>query len=253
MKRDAGVTGGGLKTLLAPHAEHGYEDLIEACRDIATGCPGIRSLTHLTLNSVDFAVRDAEAEPFPATRSWDDEVETEGLPAQRLVRWVLETDSVMRPLLTGELMRVLIVTRSGGMQYSRVRDGQYLVGMATDSDACRAMDDRMNPKVTEVRRLLYDQGDEMPGGSVDVAKQPLTDQVPLAMQVSTDDRDEENRLRGIWLRHLNPDDLNHAAYYRAGRSVCAGDCFEHSKPDKVLRGWHRSGAGPCTANSSPGC
>jgi hypothetical protein len=234
MKRDADAAGGGLKTLVAPHAGRGYDYLIEACRDTAAGCPGIRSLTHLTNNTVDFAVRAAAAEPFRGALPWDDEVEVEGRPAQRFVRWVLETDATMRQLRTGELMRVLAVTRSGGMQYSRLRDGQYVVGMATSSEGCDAMDTVMNDMATDLRYRLFDLGTEFPGGDPAQHKRTLTDHVPLTLQATTRDQEDENRLRGIWPRHLNPYDLHYAAYYRDGTPVCAGDCFEHAELSEAL-------------------
>ncbi|MBN0042720.1 hypothetical protein JS756_01060 [Streptomyces actuosus] len=234
MKQDADEAASGLKTLVAPHAGRGYDQVIEACRDTAAACSGIRSLTHLTDNTVDFTVRAASAVPFPGALPWDDEVEVEGQPAQRFVRWALEADDTMRQLRTGELMRVLAVTRSGGMQYSRLRDGQYVVGIARTGVESDAMDTAVNKMTTGLRTGHWDQGNEYPGGDHNQVKRMLTEHVPLTVQATTRDKDEENRLRGVWQRHLNPYDLHYAAYYRAWSPVCAGDCFEHSALSEAL-------------------
>lgn len=229
MKRDADGAVSDPKALVAPHAERGYDHLIEACRSTAAACPEIRSLTHLTLNTVDFCVRAAAATPFEDALPWEDDVEVEGRPARRLVRWVSELDAAMRPLNTGELMRVLAVTRSAGAQCSRLREGQYVVGVSATGAGGDAVDRAVNAMVTDLRTRHYQQGDELPGGELGRPKRVLDGQVPLVMHVLTPDQDEESRLRGIWQRHVNPYDLQYAGYYRRHSPVCVGDAFEHGE------------------------
>ncbi|MFI2642315.1 hypothetical protein [Streptomyces sp. NPDC018610] len=229
MKRDADGAVSDPKALVAPHAERGYDHLIEACRTTAAACPEVRSLTHLTLNTVDFCVRAAAAAPFEDALPWEDEVEVEGRPARRLVRWVTEMDAAMRPLNTGELMRVLAVTRSAGAQCSRLRDGQYVVGISATGPGSDAVDGAVSTMVTGLRTDHYQQGDELPGGEPGRRKRALDGHVPLVMHVLTPDRDEESRLRGIWQRHVNPYDLQYAGYYRRRSAVCVGDAFEHGE------------------------
>ncbi|MFF8594196.1 hypothetical protein ACF061_22630 [Streptomyces sp. NPDC015220] len=229
MKRDADGAVSDPKALVAPHAERGYDHLIEACRTTAARCPEVRSLTHLTLNAVDFSIRAAAAVPFSDALPWDDEVEVEGRPARRLVRWVTEMDAAMRPLNTGELMRVLAVTRSAGAQCSRLRHGQYVVGVSTTGPGSDAVDDAVNEMVTDLRTNHYQQGNELPGGEPGRRKRSLGAEVPLVMHVLTPDKDEESRLRGIWQRHVNPYDLQYAGYYRRWSPVCVGDAFEHGE------------------------
>ncbi|EFL35437.1 predicted protein [Streptomyces viridochromogenes DSM 40736] len=228
MNPDASAAVSDPRLLIVPQVSQSYGHLSKECRATVAACPEIRSISHVVSNTVVFAVREADAVPFPTGMSWEDEADTEGRPGRRLVRWVLETDEAMRALDVGYLMRTLVVTPEGGMQCSRLHSAQYLVGISPSGPGCDAMDTTMNRLVTKIRtgRQMVD---ELPGGRPGEVKEPLVQGSSLFMHVLSRDAQEAQRLRGIWHRHLNPRDLHYAAYYRDWSLVCSGDAFEHQE------------------------
>jgi hypothetical protein len=228
MNPDASAAVSEPRLLSVPQVSQSYGHLSKECRAAVAACPEIRSMTHVVRNTVVFAVREAEAEPFPGGLSWEDEADAEGRPGRRLVRWVLETEEAMRRLDVGDLMRTVVVTPEGGMQCSRLHSAQYLVGISASEPGCALMDTTMNRLVSKIRaeRLMVD---ELPGGRTGEVKEPFVQGSSLFMHLLTRDPQEAQRLRSIWHRHLNPGDLHYAAYYRDWSLVCSGDAFEHQE------------------------
>ncbi|MFF8935866.1 hypothetical protein ACF08O_14270 [Streptomyces paradoxus] len=228
MNPDASAAVSEPRLLSVPQVSQSYGHLSKECRAAVAACPEIRSMTHVVRNTVVFAVREAEAEPFPGGLSWEDEADAEGRPGRRLVRWVLKTEEAMRRLDVGDLMRTLVVTPEGGMQCSRLHAAQYLVGISPSETGCDAMDTKMNRLVSKIRAERQ-MADELPGGREGEVLEPFVQGGSLFMHVLTRDMQEEQRLRSIWHRHLNPGDLHYAAYYRNWSLVCSGDAFEHQE------------------------
>ncbi|CAL9412102.1 hypothetical protein SUDANB1_01672 [Streptomyces sp. enrichment culture] len=228
MNPDASAAVSEPRLLSVPQVSQSYGHLSKECRAAVAACPEIRSMTHVVRNTVVFAVREAEAEPFPGGLAWEDEADAEGRPGRRLVRWVLAAEEAMRRLDVGYLMRVLVVTPEGGMQCSRLHDAQYLVGISASGAGCDAMDRKMNKLVGKIRTGRR-QVDELLGGSDEERKEPVVPSGSLFMHVLTRDLQEAQRLRSTWHSHLNPGDLHYAAYYRDWALVCSGDTFEHQE------------------------
>ncbi|MFJ4554782.1 hypothetical protein ACIP4Q_01620 [Streptomyces massasporeus] len=228
MNPDASAAVSEPRLLSVPHVSENYGHLSKECRAAVAACPQIRSITHVVRNTIVFAVREADADPFPDGLSWEDEADAEGRPGRRLVRWVLATNEAMGPLDVGYLMRTLVVTRDGGMQCSRLHAAQYLVGISASEPGCDAMDKTMNRLVGKIRTGRH-QVDELLGGSEEEVKEPVVPSGSLFMHVLTRDLQEAQRLRSTWHRHLNTGDLHYAAYYRDWSLVCSGDTFEHQE------------------------
>jgi hypothetical protein len=138
--------------------------------------------------------------------------------------------ALMRPLGTGELMRVVVANGQGGLWGGRVKAGEYLSAHTDTPGGIPAVDEAMNALVSAIRTQVHHLPDELPGGLADTP-QPLPEdkgrlRIDFGTAAAERDSPSEMRLRALWGGHVNTLDLQYAAYYRDWKLVCAGDVFE---------------------------
>lgn len=203
------------------------------CEETIAASPRIRSLSHYSNGILDFVVCRADRAPLSSmVADAGDERQDESLPGSRLLLCTQDIGALLRPLRTGELMRTVVANARGGLWGGRVKPGEYLAALTDTPEGVDAMDTAMNRLVTRIRTDVHRLPDELPGGDP-VAKPGLTslDAGCVAPRVdfgtaAAPDSLYEQRLRALWLSHVNTSDLQYAGYYRDWTLVCAGDVFD---------------------------
>ncbi|WP_406479598.1 hypothetical protein [Streptomyces sp. NBC_01615] len=210
---------------------HGW--ITELCEEAAVAAPEIRSLSHYSNGILDFVVCRAERAPLSSlVTEADDDLHDESLPGSRLLLCAQDLGAVLRPLGTGDLMRIVVANGRGGLWGGRVKPGEYLAALADGPDRVPAMDDAMNRLVTRIRTEVHRLPDELPGGDPDVKPRLVsTDTENAALRVDFGTAAApvpayEQRLRSLWHHHVNTTDLQYAGYYRDWTLVCVGDVFD---------------------------
>ncbi|WP_327134092.1 hypothetical protein OG311_29295 [Streptomyces sp. NBC_01343] len=224
----------GTQTLTEHHwAPERHGRITSLCDETVASTPGIRSLSHFGNGILDFVVCRTDRRPLGAViGDLGDERDEESLPGSRLLLSTQDIGVLLQPLGTGELMRTVVSNREGCLWGGRVKPGEYLAAVTDTADGADAMDTSMNALVTRIRREVHRLSDELPGGdrtakpglsAVDGGRTPLRVDFGTA---ATPEPAYEERLRALWLGHVNTTDLQYAAYYRDWTLVCAGDVFE---------------------------
>ncbi|MEV6582941.1 hypothetical protein AB0M92_32810 [Streptomyces sp. NPDC051582] len=225
----------GTQTLTEHHwAPERHGRITSLCDEAVSSTPGIRSLSHFGNGILDFVICRTDRRPLGALiGDLGDEGDEESLPGSRLLLSAQDVGVLLQPLGTGELMRTVVANREGCLWGGRVKPGEYLVAVTDTADDAEAVDTSMNALVTRIRTEVHRLSDELPGG--DPAARPgrlsPVDGARTALRVdfgtaATPEPAYEERLRALWLGHVNTVDLQYAAYYRDWTLVCAGDVFE---------------------------
>ncbi|MFE5537693.1 hypothetical protein [Streptomyces sp. NPDC056492] len=224
----------GTQTLTEHHwAPERLGRITSLCDEAVSSTPGIRSLSHFGNGILDFVVCRTDRRPLGAmVGDLGDERDEESLPGSRLLLSTQDVGVLLQPLGTGELMRTVVANGEGCLWGGRVKPGEYLAAVTDSAEGADAMDAAMNALVTRIRTEVHRLPDELPGG--DPAARPgpsRVDEGRTRLRVdfgtaATPEPAYEERLRALWLAHLNTNDLQYAAYYRDWTLVCAGDVFE---------------------------
>lgn len=218
------------EVLVEDHWTEPDSPVTRACRDaVAAHRPVFRSVAHYSHGVLDFVVRPPGSEPLRTPRNvGGDPRATEGWPGRHLVVCMEDFDRSLRRFDTGELMRLVVGAPEGGMYCARIRAGQHLVGVTLSGDTVVELDEGLNDLVRTIRTRVHHLPDESLGGAPDLeASAPGgAGRLHLEVGLSTENADEEAELRSAWQSHVNPVDLQYAAYYRDWRMVCAGDTFD---------------------------
>ncbi|MFF7891682.1 hypothetical protein ACFZDI_07035 [Streptomyces sp. NPDC007907] len=226
----------------APHPEtelfteshwspEGHGLITALCQGTFAGVPALRSVSHYSNGIIDFVVRRGDCPPLSSLITvGGEDIANEALPGSRLLLCTQDLGALMRPLGTGELMRVVVANAHGGLWGGRVKAGEYLSAHTDTAGGMPAVDEAMNSLVAAIRTQVHHLPDELPGGLMDVMEPLPEDKGRLRIDFGTaaagHDGLSEMRLRALWGGHVNPLDLQYAAYYRDWKLVCAGDVFE---------------------------
>lgn len=206
------------------------DSITRPCRNAVERRPAaLRSVSHFSRGAHDFVVRPLDASPLAAVRGAESEpVDVESRPGRHLVLCVEDLDRSLQGLGTGELMRVVVGTASGGMFCGRIRVGQYLVGLTLSGDRLAELDNALSNLVLDIRRNVYHLPNEHLGGERGGSLPRMADGEGLHFEtgLSVDDAGLEDGLRDVWQHHVNPVDLQYAACFRDWAMVCTGDAFD---------------------------
>lgn len=191
----------------------------------------LRSIAHFSNNILDFVVRPLGTGLRQPEHDEDSINEDEGRTGGQLVLCFEDFGRPLRQLNTGELMRMVVATPSGGLYCARVKLGLHLVGITHAPDGADELDSVMNRLVTRVRGDVHDLPDEHLGGDHRLAAPPVP---PMSARKfafeaglkALDDPAMELRLRSLWPRFVSHLDLHYAAVYRDWSLVCVGDAFD---------------------------
>lgn len=214
------------------HEDHWPSDnrVTQVCRDIVTDHPlALRSVAHYSHGALDFVVLPRGSAPLTAPHGARTEaIVEEGRPGRHLVVCTEDLNRSLQRLGTGELMRVVVGTPTGGMYCGRIKGGQHLTGLTLSADTVAELDASLNDAVRTIRIEVYHLPDELLGGSADARPADPGGGTDLHFEVGLDTRGtaEEARLAGVWRACVNPYDLQYGAYYRDWSMVCAGDAFD---------------------------
>lgn len=195
------------------------------------GVPALRAVSHYSNGIIDFVVRRGDCPPLSSLVTvGGEDIANEALPGSRLLLCTQDLGALMRPLGTGELMRVVVANGHGGLWGGRVKAGEYLSAHTDTPGGIPAVDEAMNALVSAIRTQVHHLPDELPGGLADTP-QPLPEdkgrlRIDFGTAAAERDSPSEMRLRALWGGHVNTLDLQYAAYYRDWKLVCAGDVFE---------------------------
>ncbi|MFD8235405.1 hypothetical protein ACFV20_26435 [Streptomyces sp. NPDC059696] len=226
----------------APHPEtelfteshwspEGHGRITALCQGAFAGVPALRSVSHYSNGIIDFVVRRGDSPPLSSLVTvGGEDIANEALPGSRLLLCTQDLGALMRPLGTGELMRVVVANAHGGLWGGRVKTGEYLSAHTDTAGGMPAVDEAMNSLVSAIRTQVHHLPDELPGGLTDMM-QPLPEdkgrlRIDFGTAAAGHDGPSEMRLRALWGGHVNTLDLQYAAYYRDWKLVCAGDVFE---------------------------
>ncbi|MET9758911.1 hypothetical protein ABZ016_07625 [Streptomyces sp. NPDC006372] len=187
-------------------------------------------MSHYSNGIIDFVVRRSDCPPLSSLVTvGGEDLANEALPGSRLLLCTQDLGALMRPLGTGELMRVVLANAHGGLWGGRVKAGEYLSALTDTPGGVPAMDAAMNRLVSTIRTQVHHLPDELPGGLTDLAEPLPEHKGRLRIDFGTAaerDSPSEMRLRAVWGAHVNTLDLQYAAFYRDWKLVCAGDVFE---------------------------
>ncbi|MEW2612277.1 hypothetical protein AB0937_19180 [Streptomyces sp. NPDC047880] len=188
-------------------------------------------MSHYSNGIIDFVVRRGGSPPLSSLITvGGEDIANEALPGSRLLLCTQDLGALMRPLGTGELMRVVVANAHGGLWGGRVKAGEYLSAHTDTPGGMPAVDGAMNSLVSAIRTQVHHLPDELPGGVTD-SMEPLPEdkgrlRIDFGTAAAGHDGPSEMRLRALWGGHVNTLDLQYAAYYRDWKLVCAGDVFE---------------------------
>lgn len=198
-----------------------------SCQDSVRAHPAaLRSVAHFSNGALDFVVRPQNAAPLATPRRPENgTASAEGRPGRHLVSCTEDFNHSMQGLGTGELMRVVVGTGSGGMFCGRIRAGQYLVGITLGADRLDELDTVCSDLVRCIRTDVHHLPDELLGGERGRDLPEVAESQKLHFDPGLSVGDDE-RLRALWHRFVTPEDLQYAAYYRDWSLVCAGDAFD---------------------------
>ncbi|QWB21748.1 hypothetical protein KJK29_03665 [Streptomyces koelreuteriae] len=229
----------------APHPEtelfteshwfpEGHGRITELCQGAFVGVPALRSVAHYSNGIIDFLVRRTDCAPLAGlvTVAGED-IANEALPGSRLLLCTQDLGALMRPLGTGELMRVVVAGARGGLWGGRVKPGEYLAALTDTPGGMPAADEAMNTLVSTIRTQVHHLPDELPGGLTD-PPDPLPEhkgklRIDFGTAAAAYENLTEMRLRALWGGHVNTLDLHYAAFYQDWKLVCAGDVFENAE------------------------
>ncbi|MFF9804024.1 hypothetical protein ACF1G5_02645 [Streptomyces coeruleorubidus] len=227
----------------APHPEtelfteshwspEGHGRITELCQGAFSGVPALRSVSHYSNGIIDFVVRRGGCPPLSSlVTEHGEDIANESLPGSRLLLCTQDLNALMRPLGTGELMRVVLANARGGLWGGRVKAGEYLSALTDTPGGMPAADAAMNGLVSAIRTHVHHLPDELPGGLTG-PPEPLPEhkerlRIDFGTAAAGHDGLSEMRLRALWGGHVNTVDLQYAAFYRDWKLVCAGDVFEN--------------------------
>ncbi|MFJ7332928.1 hypothetical protein ACIQU3_05335 [Streptomyces sp. NPDC101110] len=188
-------------------------------------------MAHYSNGIIDFVVRRGGSPPLSSLVTvGGEDIANEALPGSRLLLCTQDLGALMRPLGTGELMRVVVANAHGGLWGGRVKAGEYLSAHTDTPGGMPTVDDAMNSLVSAIRTQVHHLPDELPGGVTD-SMEPLPEdkgrlRIDFGTAAAGHDDPSEMRLRALWGAHVNTLDLQYAAYYRDWKLVCSGDVFE---------------------------
>jgi hypothetical protein len=194
----------------------------------------LRSIAHFSNQILDFVIRPSGAGLQRPEHDEDAINEEEGRPGGQLVLCFEDFDQALRQLNTGELMRTIVATPSGSLYCARVKQALHLVGITHAPDGVDDLDTTMNRLVTMVRDEVHNLPDERLGGDRRwhlSAVPPITEH-QFAFEVGLTALESphlETRLRSLWPRFVNCEDLHYAALYRDWSLVCVGDAFDDDR------------------------
>ncbi|MFF7334398.1 hypothetical protein ACIQU5_27545 [Streptomyces sp. NPDC090306] len=202
----------------------------DRCVGAFAEAPGLRSVAHFSNGILDFVVRRAEAAPLSSLVTVNgDEMLNEALPGSRLLLCAQDLNALLRPLGTGDLVRLVFGSGRGGLWGGRVKPGEFVAALTEVPGGVDPMDRAMNRTVTAIRTQVYHLPDEMLGGlSGSAAGEPADDET-LRIDFGTAagrESETEMRLRALWGANVGAHALQYLAYYRDWTLVCAGDVFE---------------------------
>ncbi|MFD5157197.1 hypothetical protein ACFWMJ_03855 [Streptomyces hawaiiensis] len=209
----------------------GHGRITALCQQAFAGAPALRSVSHYSNGIIDFVVRRSDCPPLSSLVTvGGEDIANEALPGSRLLLSTQDLGALMRPLGTGELMRIVVANARGGLWGGRVKAGQYVSAHTDTPGGMPTVDAAMNALVSAIRTQVHHLPDELPGGLTN-APQPLPEdkgrlRIDFGTAAAEPDSPSEMRLRALWGGHVNTLDLQYAAYYRDWKLVCAGDVFE---------------------------
>jgi hypothetical protein len=192
----------------------------------------LRSIGHFSNDILDFIVRPRGAGLQASVHEEDVITEDEGRAGGQLVLWFEDLNQALAQLNTGELMRMVVATSSGSLYCGRVKLRLHLVGLTRERDGADHLDNTMNRLITRIRSEIYKLADEHLGGDRNLSVNPVEPGVNdgFTFELGLKARAEAvlgARLRGLWPRFVNVDDLHYAALYHDWTLVCVGDTFDH--------------------------
>lgn len=202
----------------------------DRCREAFSRASDLRSVAHFSNGILDFVVRRPEAAPLASLVTVNgDEMLNEALPGSRLLLCAQDLNALLRPLGTGDLVRLVFGSQRGGLWGGRVKPGEFVAALTETPGGVDAMDRAMNRTVTAIRTQVYHLPDEMLGGLSGTEEGQPADGEELRVEFGTAagrESETEMRLRALWGANVGTDALQYLAYYRDWTLVCAGDVFE---------------------------
>ncbi|TYB45546.1 hypothetical protein [Actinomadura chibensis] len=216
----------------AGHLDERWRRLIETVRRGMAADDGLRYLAHFTDGIYNFGMG-----PVPVPDEERDGAQGEFERYRRIGRRLNEVaetaDSWLRPLDSGELIRLVFASERGAILHFGVRPHEYLVGVARGADRIETAD-RQLAKISEDVRALLALGPKNPGGY-----QPLPDRLdaPARSELRVVGADESGRaFAELHRRHVSHTDLHYLATYVGDRLVSEVDAFDDPGVDEFFIG-----------------
>jgi hypothetical protein len=185
--------------------------------------PAVESIGHFSNGFADCLLRRVPTDE-PADEL--EMLEEAARPGRRMIERMQAFDIPLTPLMTGELMRMVVETREGEFYAARIKKGLHLVGITlTGHDSIGSLDRRMNRLVKDIREQVHHLPDELLGGlpASELTRRNAADD--LSFTYLRPLGGPAVRWRGLWHENLNTVDLQYAAYYQGWKPVCHGDVF----------------------------
>lgn len=216
-----------MTTTRSPFAHVGHERLIELCEQALSGLPGVDMLAFydrgfhvFTITELDDAERQAQERAF-----------------RQLITEVVRFDGLVRDFGTGELMRTVVQTDDAAAHCGHVFEEEFLVGMTRDPAMVGAMDEAVSHLVTRIRKEVYLQADQLPGGRRGPRRTP--DLESAVLKTATGDLPDPPLLSDLvdFLGEtVDVNDLHYLAVYRDRHFIASADVLDSA----VLAPWFGS-------------
>ncbi|GAB2957127.1 hypothetical protein ACFMQL_39370 [Nonomuraea fastidiosa] len=219
-----------MRTTRSPFAHAGHERLITFCEEALPGLPDAQVLAFYDRGFHIFTIAQADDEERAALER----------AFRQLVNEHVRFDGLLRGFGTGELIRTFVVTEDAAVQCGHVFEEEFLIGVTRDLDAADAMDEQVSRLVTRIRKEVYLQADQLPGG-----RHGPRDRPGIATQVlrTTAGEGADPALIADLESCLGSlacvDDLHYVAVYRDWRFLCAADVLD----SPALAPWFGGAAG----------
>ncbi|MFC5834002.1 hypothetical protein [Nonomuraea insulae] len=206
-----------MRTTRSPFAHIGHEKLIALCKEELPGLPGIEVL----------AFYDCGFHVFTIAESDDEERQALERAFRQLITEFVRFDGLVRDFGTGELMRVVVQSDAAAVHCGHVFEEEYLIGMTRDLALVEEMDEAVSHLVTRIRKEIYLQADQLPGGRRGPRETPgLESAVLKTVAGEATDSDLVTDLLTFLGATVDVNDLHYVAVYREWRFICSADVID---------------------------
>jgi hypothetical protein len=203
-----------LRTTRSPFAHIGHERLIVLCEEALPDLPGIEVLAFYDRGFHVFTIADLD----------DEERQALERAFRQLVTEFVRFDGLVRDFGTGELMRTVVQSDDAAVHCGHIFEEEFLIGVTRDLTRVDEMDEAVSHLVTRIRKEIYLQADQLPGGRRGPRETPGLESSVLKTEAT--EAALMTDLVDFLADSVDVNDLHYVAVHREWRFICSADVID---------------------------